>query len=96
MRSHFYGGPDGSYPMSWMIEGSTDGIHWEELNRQANYCAFGNPNVILTFSISSSPEIRMIRIRNIGESNPASHLLEFSGLELFGTLTEKDAASGDS
>jgi hypothetical protein len=78
--------------MNWVAEGSTDGIDWVELDRRENYCLFENSNIIRTFSVSSSPEIRMIRIRNIGKSRAGNDILEFSGLEIFGTLIEKDEA----
>jgi hypothetical protein len=92
IRSHFQGKPGWCYPMNWIFEGSTDGIDWEELDRQENYLLFENGNVIRTFSISSSLEIRLFRIRNIGKSRCGNDLLEFSGLEIFGTLIEKDEA----
>jgi hypothetical protein len=95
IRSHYRGQSGWSYPMNWVAEGSTDGIDWVELDRQENYCLFENRNVIRTFSVSSSPEIRMIRIRNIGKSRRGNNLLELSGLEIFGTLIEKDEAEDD-
>ena len=87
----FAGSSGWEHLRSWVIETSTDGTTWTEIDRHENCESLNREHAVASFIISSSSECRMIRLRQIG---PNCHRfvqdnkLVLSSWEIFGTVRE--------
>jgi hypothetical protein len=88
VRSRHDAGVNCNHPKSWVIEVSDDGSDWFEIDRRENNNELNGRSLIHTFSVSTSKECRMIRLRQIGPTHYGEHYLQFSALEIFGSLHE--------
>jgi hypothetical protein len=77
---------DGWHPQHWIVQGSMDGQHWIELDRQNNRTELVGLSKSFTFPISKSEFVRMIRVHHNGTNSSGTHHLILSAFELFGTL----------
>jgi hypothetical protein len=85
-RSH---GPGcGNYPKSWLVEISTDGEHWVEIDRRENNSELAEERAIRTFEVSGNQLCRQIRLVNIGRNHQGYDCLCVLALEIFGSLIE--------
>jgi hypothetical protein len=73
---------------NWIIEGSTDGKSWTELDRRDNNNDLNGSSASATFSISRSAPVRMIRLRQTGPNHGGSNFLDMTAFEIFGSLIE--------
>jgi hypothetical protein len=71
---------------SWVLEGSTDGENWTELDRQEDSRALYSANAIGTWQIEATEFFRRIRVRSIGVNQQGTFNFFISGLELFGEM----------
>jgi hypothetical protein len=62
-------GPNKCHLKNWVIEGSTDGTLWVEIDRRENNSDLNNSKAIQTFSVSKVDTFRMIRLRQTGENH---------------------------
>ena len=88
IRSHYAGNPGNHNWKSWVVETSTDGNVWTEVDRRENNGDLNEGNVTKTFPISVQKECRMFRIRQIGPNWAGANYVIFSSLEVFGTLIQ--------
>jgi hypothetical protein len=79
-------GPNSFHLKNWVIEGSTDGTSWHELDRRENNTDLNNSYAVKTFNICKVDTFRMIRLRQIGLNHRNDNLLLFTAFELFGSL----------
>jgi hypothetical protein len=73
---------------SWLVETSTDGRNWREVdhqedNKQLDGCGFTG-----TFAVPGGAECRFIRLVNIGGDHCGSGTVRISAWEIFGSLVE--------
>jgi hypothetical protein len=71
---------------SWALEGSIDGQSWIEFDRQENNRSLNSQGAIVTFGISSSPDCRYIRLRQLGKNSNGTNQLVINGIEFFGKV----------
>jgi hypothetical protein len=81
-------GPNWDNPKNWCLEGSQDGTSWTELDRRENNTELDKCSKVVSFSVSCSTKVRLIRLRQIGVNCAGSQEFVFSRLELFGTFFE--------
>jgi hypothetical protein len=79
---------NGQYLNSWVIEISSDGSSWTEIDRRGNNNDQNGPSYIKTFSVSKSIECQIIRLRELGPNHFNHHHLLFSTFEIFGYFME--------
>jgi hypothetical protein len=70
------------------LEGSQYGKSWVELDRRDNNATLNNKDVIATFSISESIEIRMFRLYQLNTNSSGQYYLIVSAIEIFGVAFE--------
>jgi hypothetical protein len=88
IRSYFNGGVGFSNPKNWIIEGSTDGIEWVEIDHRENSTELNARNVTASFKIAGELEgWTMLRMRMIGRDHAGHNILRVSGIEYFGYIT---------
>jgi hypothetical protein len=73
---------------SWIVEISTDGVDWTEIDRQIDSQALSGVQKTDSFEVSGSHECRFIRLSQIGRNHLGNDQLVLSGFEVFGTLRE--------
>jgi hypothetical protein len=73
---------------SWVIEGSDDGIHWAELDRQTDNQAFKTGKSIAAFAVLRPAECRFVRLTQTGPRHGGDLTLRLGAVEFFGTLSE--------
>jgi hypothetical protein len=73
---------------SWTLEGSIDGQSWQELDRRENNTALNSQGATMSFSISQSSEIQMIRLRQLSQNSSGNNQLVVNAIELFGIIVE--------
>jgi hypothetical protein len=80
------------FPRHWILEGSSDGQDWVEIDRRDNDLSLNQMNPIVHFGCvtTNSRAMKMIRFRLTGKDSLGSHYLCISGLELFGSLFLSD------
>jgi hypothetical protein len=78
----------GNYPKSWLVEISTDGEHWVEIDRRENNSELAAERVVRTFEVSGNQVCRQIRLVNIGRNHQGYDCLCILALEIFGSLIE--------
>jgi hypothetical protein len=88
IRSCHCHGVNGEHLKSWVIEVSSDGSDWEEIDRPENNNELNASSLIKTFSVSKSIECRFIRLHQIGPNHQGNNYLLFSAFEVFGSLLE--------
>jgi hypothetical protein len=79
-----------NYPRSWVLEGSLDRKTWTELDRQTDNSHLTTYFVVATFPISVQGEYRYIRLKLTAANHSGNNCLHFCGLELFGSLLDKN------
>jgi hypothetical protein len=73
---------------TWTLEGFIDGQSWEELDRQENNKSLNSQGATVTFSISRSLEIQMIRLRQLSQKSSWNNHMVMNAIELFGIIVE--------
>ena len=85
-------GPGANHLRSWVIEVSNDGTEnsWREIDRRDNDYNLNGALLTVNFEISHVPResFRFLRLRQTGKNHRGFNYLNFSGLEIFGTLFE--------
>jgi hypothetical protein len=82
------GGPGGAHLKSWLVETSTDGRRWQELDRQEDNEQLNGTWFTGTFAVAGGGECRFIRLVNIGRNHFGNDCLRISAWEIFGSLIE--------
>jgi hypothetical protein len=80
-------GQGGNHLKNWVIEGSTDGTSWVEIDRHENNTDLNSTLAVKTFTISKVSTFQMIRLRQIGVNHASVNCLCFTAFEIFGLLT---------
>jgi hypothetical protein len=91
IRSHFAGTLNDYHLRSWVVEGSSDGETWSELDRREDDASLKGGNLTQVFEVRSPGlECRLVRLRQIGPNHflELDYRLVVSGFELFGLITE--------
>jgi hypothetical protein len=84
-----YGDDLGSFHLkSWLVETSTDGQSWREVDYQADNEQLNDERCIGTFAVTGGGECRFIRLVNIGRNHYGNDQLAITAWEIFGTLVE--------
>ena len=82
---------NGSFPSSWVLEVSNDGIEgsWEVVGRRENNHDLKGKGVTWNFAITAPPRggFRFVRLRQTGKNHGGTDCLCVNSLELFGTLS---------
>jgi hypothetical protein len=73
---------------SWVIEFSSDGSSWTEIDRGENNNDLNGISIVKTFSVSTSVECQIICLRQLGPNHYNDHCLLFSAFKIFGYLME--------
>jgi Ras-related protein Rab-7A len=73
---------------SWVIEGSSDGINWEELGRETNNKDLNVKPNLFTFGLTGSSEYCFIRLTQTSTNHGGGDILSIGMFELFGTILE--------
>jgi hypothetical protein len=87
LRTHS-SGPNDSHLKSWVLEGSTDGNLWIEIDRRENNSDLNSSCALKTFSIARSDPVRVIRLRQIGPNHCNNNQLVCSSFEVFGSMVD--------
>lgn len=82
------GYPNHFYLKSWIFEGSTDTVSWENLDEEKDCPHLNGNGNIYTFKIQNPPSkaFRYLRIRQTGLNWQGSNILGFRDIEIFGRL----------
>ena len=82
------GNPNHFYLKSWIFEGSTDKISWENLDEEKDCPHLNGNGYIHTFKIQNPPlkAFRYLRIRQTGLNWQGSNILGFAIIEIYGRL----------
>ena len=83
------------YPVSWVMEGSTNGTDWKEIDRRntMDMKGEGTVKVYECENNSRSEGFRFLRFRQIGKNSSGSNVLSMASIEFFGKLeTDEEAA----
>jgi hypothetical protein len=83
-----YGGPGGAHLKSWIVETSTDGENWKEIDRKKDNAKLNGWKITGTFPVTGAGECRFIRLVNIGRNHAGYDMLAISAWEIFGSLIE--------
>jgi hypothetical protein len=78
----------GNYHKSWMVEISTDGEHWIEIDRGEDNSELAERYVTQTFEASGNQFCRQIPVVNIGRNHQGYDCVCIVALELCGSLIE--------
>jgi hypothetical protein len=81
-------GAGGSHLKSWVVETSTDGESWREVDRKEDNEKLNGESFTVTFAVAGGQECRFIRLVNIGRNHWGHDRLYISGWEVFGSLIE--------
>jgi hypothetical protein len=76
-----------SYPRSWMVEGSNDGIEWVVMHREPDTDVL-NSEVIASFRLETTMECRYVRFTQIGKNHRGTLRLLLHAFEVFGVLLQ--------
>jgi hypothetical protein len=75
------------YLLSWILEGSEDGMLWRALDQQQGCQTLNGPDRVGVFAVPTRAECRYLRIRMTGPAAPGNVLfLELAQVEFFGKL----------
>jgi hypothetical protein len=86
--SHGAGPGWGNYLKSWLIEISSDGEAWVEIDRKENNSELAAEHAIRTFEVSRIQICRLIRLVNLGRNHQGYDCLCMCGFEILGSLLE--------
>jgi hypothetical protein len=86
--NHGHGPGFGNYLKSWLVEISTDGEQWVEIDRKESNSDLAHPYVIRMFEVSRIQVCRLIRLVNIGRNHQGFDCLCICGFEIFGSVIE--------
>jgi hypothetical protein len=73
---------------SWLVESSTDGENWVEIDRRENSPGAPDARTVQMFPVATSQRCRYLQLVNIGANRLGEERLEISAWEIFGTLIE--------
>jgi hypothetical protein len=73
---------------SWVLERSSDGSKWNELDRHENDSTINKEHTIGTFSISVRNKYQYLRVRQTGKNGGGNDYLTIHAFEVFGRLIE--------
>jgi hypothetical protein len=76
------------HPKSWVVEISSDGSDWKEVDRQDGNKDLNAKNAVKSFSVRKAERFRFVRLRQIGKNHRGNDSLAISALEIFGSYTE--------
>ena len=76
----------GNFFMSWVLEGSNNGIDWIQLDSHENCNDLKGPSLVHTYSCKDAPPMTFFRIQQTGETSSHANYLIIAKMELFGTL----------
>jgi hypothetical protein len=79
---------DGSFPRSWVVEGSNGGSDWIVLDRRDNVDDLCAKRTTRAFDVARPDVVRMLRLRQTGENFYGDDALWLTAFEVFGSLTE--------
>jgi hypothetical protein len=83
-----FSGP-GCFPREWVVDASTDGKSWTEVDRRPQNTDLNVPGVTKGIPVTRSLEARMIRLRGTGTNHKGGNALEIAAFELFGAIHHK-------
>jgi hypothetical protein len=85
-------GPGGGAAImrSWVVESSTDGVEWVEIDRQIGDMARHRRPALETFQMATLVNCRFIRLTQIGTNGNDSNVLAICTLELYGWFVRSD------
>ena len=78
----------GNHLRSWVIEGSSNGNDWLELDRRHGLNDLNDRYKVKNFSCKNPGAFRYIRLKQIGKSHCDSYNLALTNIEFFGILKE--------
>ena len=71
---------------SWVIEVSTNGSNWIEIDRRENNFDLNSPNAFKNFTVKKKIECRYFRLRQIGPNHKGYYYIVLKAFEIFGEL----------
>jgi hypothetical protein len=77
-----------AFMRSWLVEVSSDGTNWPQIDRQENCAQTNAPHYVGIFSLSKCVVSRLVRLVNIGRNYRGDDELMICAFELFGSLLE--------
>ena len=77
---------NGRHLKSWVIEVSSDGMTWTEIDRQDDNDVLNEAVAKANFKVKTRVQCRMLRLRQIGKNHAGNDQLVFYAMEIFGTL----------
>ncbi|OHT04313.1 hypothetical protein TRFO_28198 [Tritrichomonas foetus] len=75
-----------SHLKSWVIEGSTNGQNWSEIDRRDDNNELNGKSKVATFMCASLYDSQFIRLRQTGPNHYGDHYLILTNIEFFGDL----------
>jgi hypothetical protein len=75
------------HPRGWILEGSSDGISWTELDHREDNNDLNRPNTLVTFPVALIPLSRMVRIRQTQKNHHGTDVLALAYFDIIGTLS---------
>jgi hypothetical protein len=81
-------GPGWENLKSWLIETSTDGESWREVDHKEDNKQLNGPFRTGIFMIPGGEKCRFIRLVNIGRNHRGDDIFQISAWEIFGSLIE--------
>jgi hypothetical protein len=73
---------------SWLIEASTDGQDWKEIDRREDSTQLNGAMFTRVFAVAARAECRFIRLVNIGANCRRNDAITICAWEIFGQLIE--------
>jgi hypothetical protein len=84
----FRPGAGSAHRKSWLLEVSTDGNIWTEVDERGENSELNGSLIARTFAVKKSEECRYIRLVNVGRNHEGDEALCLSAWEMLGSLIE--------
>jgi hypothetical protein len=75
-----------SFALSWVIQGSIDGMAWQEMDRKTGRKEMAGPDRTVSFEVANPMKCRYVRMDIIGRTHNGRDYLEMRYIDFFGEL----------
>jgi hypothetical protein len=82
-----HGQPGSVHPRGWILEGSSDGRSWTEIDHRKDNNDLNRPNAIISFPVSPIGLSRMVRIRQIQKNHHGTDVFALAYFDIVRTLS---------
>ncbi|OHS96095.1 hypothetical protein TRFO_37763 [Tritrichomonas foetus] len=75
---------------NWVIEGSNDGVEWEEIDQRVDNDELNGNNKVATFHCKYPKRAKIIRLRQCGKNHRNADDIQLTNIEFFGRITDDE------